>query len=67
MGSLGESEKGQTPFLDRIKRHNESYDRMISECRADAPIRLRLLAIFGISGPLYNWEAKNQHRYLIRG
>jgi hypothetical protein len=30
MGSVGEHEKGATPFLDRIREHNQQYDNAIS-------------------------------------
>jgi hypothetical protein len=63
MGSVGEHTKGATPFLDRIKDHNENYHQMILKCRANAPIHLKLLYIIGIKQPLYNWESRNQFRY----
>jgi hypothetical protein len=63
MGSVGEFEKGQTPFLDRVKAHNDRYHRAMYACYDDAPFRLKLLAKLGIKQPLYDWQAANQHKY----
>ena len=63
MGSIDGHVKGETPFLDRIKVHNDNYHRMLDVCHEDAPLRLRILAILGIRQPLYRWERDNQFKY----
>ena len=63
MGSIGEFEKGQVPFLDRIKAHNDQYHQVVNTCYRHAPFYLKLLARFGVKQPLYNWQVVNQHKY----
>jgi hypothetical protein len=63
MGSIGEHTKGETPFLDRIKAHNDHYDQMLVACHAAAPLYLKLLAKIGIWQPIYNWQSRNQFKY----
>jgi hypothetical protein len=65
MGSVGEHEKGATPFLDRIVEHNRRYANMIDRCAADVPLWRRIAAKCGWSAPAYRWQMKNQHRYEI--
>jgi hypothetical protein len=63
MGSVGEYEKGATPFLDRIKAHNDCYDQMLDACHAAVPLHLKLLAWIGVKQPSYNWQSRNQFKY----
>ena len=63
MGSVDEFEKGQTPFLDRVKEHNRRYQDSIERCARAAPLWVRWAARFGMVRPLYEWQIAHQHEY----
>jgi hypothetical protein len=50
MGSIGEFEKGHTPFLERIKKHNDKYNDDVydaAQCYRDRIYLDRALTIIG--------------------
>lgn len=63
MGSVGGYEKGETPFLDRIKQHNALHAESIRRCAEAAPLWMKIAAIFGWTNQLRRWQAENQHKY----
>lgn len=62
MGSVGGFEKGETPFLDRIKQHNKDYHRSLILSQRAAPVYLKLLVLIGVTGPMYKWVNRNQYK-----
>lgn len=48
MGSFGEHAKGQQPMLDRIRAHNDAYNKMIETAWLSVPWWKRAMYRFGV-------------------
>ena len=58
MGSIGDHEKGATPFLERIKQHNDAHNAAVARMAAATPRWRRVLAAIGFERPLHEWQAR---------
>ena len=63
MGSLDGSAKGQQPMLDRIKQHNEEYNKACQKQIDEAPLRLKYLHVMGNPRPLQKWCNRTYSQY----
>ncbi len=60
MGSFGDDEyaKGENPELSWVQRGINRHNAAVRARFAAAPVRLRLLALFGIQRPLIAWQRR---------
>jgi hypothetical protein len=60
MGSFGDGDYGKAdnPALSWVQRGIDRYNAATARRAAAAPIRLKLIAAIGLTGPYYKWQMR---------